>query len=108
MAFTGVGMIALDQLTSITLESNKISILNIGIGIVAAVLSGVAYTAVIKLKKTDVPITIVMYFPMVSIPLMTILCLWKFTMPRRNRMADFIHHWIIHPVCSNTINESTA
>ena len=81
MAFTGVGMIALDQLTSITLESNKISILNIGIGIVAAVLSGVAYTAVIKLKKTDVPITIVMYFPMVSIPLMTILCLWKFTMP---------------------------
>ena len=49
---------------------------------VSAVFSGLAYTAVIKLKKTDQPITIVLYFPMVAIPLMTILCFWKFTWPQ--------------------------
>lgn len=81
MAFIGVGLIALDQLTNVRLDSEEISILNIGIGILAAVLSGVAYTAVIKLKSTDAPITIVMYFPMISIPLMLALCLWKFTFP---------------------------
>lgn len=82
MAFIGVGLIALDQLTNVKIDSEEISILNIGIGILAAVLSGVAYTAVIKLKSTDAPITIVMYFPMISIPLMLILCLWKFTFPQ--------------------------
>lgn len=54
----------------------------LGLGMISAVLSGVAYVAIMKLKATDAPITIVMYFPMVAIPFMVILCLWEFTMPQ--------------------------
>lgn len=54
----------------------------LGAGMISAVLSGVAYVAIMKLKPTDAPITIVMYFPMIAIPFMVLLCLWDFTMPR--------------------------
>ena len=53
----------------------------LGLGMISAVLSGVAYVAIMKLKPTDAPITIVMYFPMVAIPFMVVLCIWDFTMP---------------------------
>jgi drug/metabolite transporter (DMT)-like permease len=54
----------------------------LGLGMISAVLSGVAYVAIMKLKATDAPITIVMYFPMVAIPFMVIMCLWEFTVPQ--------------------------
>jgi drug/metabolite transporter (DMT)-like permease len=40
------------------------------LGVVSALLSGVAYNAIIKCKTTDEPITIVMYFPLVATPIM--------------------------------------
>ncbi|GAB5418633.1 MAG: DMT family transporter [Crocinitomicaceae bacterium] len=54
----------------------------LGLGMISAVLSGVAYVSIMKLKQTDAPITIVMYFPMVAIPFMVVLCIWEFTMPQ--------------------------
>ncbi len=81
-SFSGVGLIAIDKLFNLSDVSESFSFFHIGIGILSASLSGLAYTAVMKLKKTDAPITIVMYFPMVAIPLMTLLCLWKFTFPQ--------------------------
>ena len=58
------------------LEGAKIEELwPLGIGICSAILSGLAYNSIIKCKSTDHPITIVMYFPLVAIPLMTVLCL---------------------------------
>ena len=51
-------------------------------GILSAVFSGIAYTAIVKLKPTDAPITIVFYFPMIAIPFMIVLCLFEFTMPQ--------------------------
>ena len=42
---------------------------------------GEAYTAIVKLKETDEPISIVLYFPMISIPFMTLFCLFDFVMP---------------------------
>lgn len=59
----------------------EFSSLWIGLGLFSAVLSGVAYTAIMKLKTTDAPITIVFYFPMISIPFMALMCLFDFTMP---------------------------
>lgn len=53
----------------------------IGLGILSASISGIAYTAIVKLKGTDAPISIVLYFPMISIPVMTILCFFNFVMP---------------------------
>ncbi len=79
LSFSGVGLIAFDKfLGDSTLN---FSFFHIGVGMISAVFSGLAYTAVIKLKKTDAPITIVLYFPMIAIPLMTIFCFWSFTFP---------------------------
>ncbi|MFK7756433.1 MAG: DMT family transporter [Flavobacteriales bacterium] len=51
------------------------------LGLGSATLSGMAYNSIIKCKSTDHPITIVMYFPLVAIPLMTLWCLFDFVMP---------------------------
>lgn len=53
----------------------------VGLGILSASISGIAYTAIVKLKETDEPISIVLYFPMISIPFMTLFCLFDFVMP---------------------------
>lgn len=82
MAFLGISLIAYDRLFLSDLSQDNVSLLWIGLGMLSAVFSGIAYTAIIKLKQTDAPLTIVMYFPMVAIPMMTILCIWDFTMPR--------------------------
>ena len=60
----------------------EVSMFWIGLGLISAVLSGVAYAAIMKLRITDAPITIVFYFPMVSIPFMVVLCFFDFTMPQ--------------------------
>lgn len=82
MAFLGVVMIGLDKLMAISPEAEDISYFWLGMGILSAVFSGIAYTAIVKLKPTDAPITIVFYFPMIAIPFMVILCLFEFTMPQ--------------------------
>lgn len=53
----------------------------IGLGMLSASISGIAYTAIVKLKDTDEPISIVLYFPMISIPFMVLFCLFEFVMP---------------------------
>ena len=53
------------------------------LGKVSAVLSGVAYKAIIKSRETDAPITVVMYFPLIATPVMIILCFINgFIMPQ--------------------------
>ncbi len=47
----------------------------IGAGLISAVFSGIAYNAIIKCSKTDEPITVVMYFPLVAAPITFILLL---------------------------------
>lgn len=79
LAFAGVLLLAFSKPSA---GSAEISLFWIGLGILSAVLSGVAYISIMKLRNSDQPITIVLYFPMVAIPLMTVLCiLWEFTMP---------------------------
>ncbi len=81
-AFIGIALIAYDKLINSKSNLEDVSLLWIGMGILSAVFSGIAYTAIIKLKSTDSPIAIVMYFPLIAIPLMTLMCLWEFTFPR--------------------------
>jgi len=47
------------------------------LGVISAMLSGVAYNAIIKCKATDEPITIVMYFPLVATPIMFFIMLYN-------------------------------
>jgi drug/metabolite transporter (DMT)-like permease len=51
-------------------------------GIASAVLAGLAYNSIIRAKAHDHPLTIVMYFPLVSIPLMGIWCLFHWVQPQ--------------------------
>lgn len=44
-------------------------------GLISAILSGVAYNAIMKCRHTDAPITVVMYFPLIATPVMIILCI---------------------------------
>lgn len=82
MSFIGLLMIAFDQFSHSGANFEEISFFWLGMGIVSAFFSGIAYTAIMKLRNTDSPIVIVMYFPMIAIPLMTFLCFYDFTMPR--------------------------
>jgi drug/metabolite transporter (DMT)-like permease len=81
IAFVGVGMISLTNLLSSGDDQVTIDYFWLGMGIISAAFSGIAYTAIVKLKETDTPINIVIYFPMLAIPVMTIWCFFSFTMP---------------------------
>lgn len=80
LSFLGVALIGSSKIFDVDIQ-NEISFFWLGMGVISAVFSGLAYTAIIKLKTTDEPISIVMYFPMVAIPIMSILCLFEFTFP---------------------------
>ena len=82
LSFSGVALIALDKLMDANSGPDQISFFWLGLGLIAAVFSGLAYTAIIKLKSTDAPITIVLYFPMIALPIMVLLCFHSFTMPQ--------------------------
>jgi len=80
IAFIGVAMIGLNNLFT----SDKYAGIDytwFGLGIISSAFSGIAYTAIIRLKTTDTPINIVLYFPMISIPIMSFWCLFDFTFP---------------------------
>lgn len=82
LSFIGVLMIGLDKIMDSSPSAESISFLWLGLGMLSAVFSGIAYVAIIKLKPTDSPINIVSYFPMIAIPFMVVFCLFEFTMPQ--------------------------
>ena len=82
LSFLGVLLIAFDQFRHSDASFEEISFFWLGMGIISAFFSGIAYTAIMKLRTTDSPIVIVMYFPMVAIPFMTFFCFFEFTMPQ--------------------------
>jgi len=53
------------------------------IGVCSAIGSGLAYNSIIKCKDTDAPITVVMYFPLISTPVMIVVSIFNgFIMPQ--------------------------
>jgi drug/metabolite transporter (DMT)-like permease len=50
-------------------------------GIASAAVAGLAYNAIIKCKDSDHPVVIMIYFPLMSLPVMGMACLWEFRMP---------------------------
>lgn len=82
LSFVGTALIASEKLIDPSLSTESFSFLWFGLGMLSAAFSGIAYVAIMKLRNTDQPITIVMYFPMIAAPIMTVLCFYDFTMPR--------------------------
>lgn len=78
MAFLGVFLLKVEDLF---MANGEVEWLPVILGISSAFLSGMAYNAIIKCKSTDHPITIVMYFPLVAIPLMLIMSIYDFQLP---------------------------
>jgi len=54
---------------------DRISYLYLGIGVVSALISGVAYNAIMKCRMTDHPLTVVLYFPLIATPIMGVACI---------------------------------
>ena len=81
IAFIGVILLGVSKSTTTnhTFETWKW----MGLGIISAALSGLAYVAVNKLKTTENPLNIVIYFPMISLPIMGIWCLFEFVLPQK-------------------------
>jgi len=81
IAFLGVFTIGISKFIE---KSDGLAVINpwwVLAGIGSAVSAGVAYNAIVKCKATDQPINIVIYFPMVAIPIMSVLCFFEFVLP---------------------------
>lgn len=81
LAFVGVALIGFNNMIAGE-QHESINYNWFYLGIISAAFSGIAYTAIIKLKPTDTPINIVIYFPMLSLPIMIAWCFFEFTMPQ--------------------------
>jgi drug/metabolite transporter (DMT)-like permease len=60
---------------------DRISLNALAIGIASAAVAGLAYNAIIKCKDTDHPVVIMIYFPLMSLPVMGLACLWSWQTP---------------------------
>lgn len=74
VAFSGIILIkGFDSSTSLLL---------VGLGVISAVFSGLAYNAIRKLKDTDHPIIVVFYFPLIATPIMAIVSFLNWQTPQ--------------------------
>ncbi|MCG8574086.1 MAG: DMT family transporter [Flavobacteriales bacterium] len=78
ISFSGIIVIGWDGNSS-----GSIELIWLVLGLCSAVISGVAYNAIIQCSKTDEPVTVVMYFPLVATPVMLVLCYaWGYVIPQ--------------------------
>ena len=74
ISFIGVALIkGFDERISLTLML---------IGICSAMFSGMAYTCIRQLKDTEHPLVVVLYFPLVAIPIMSVLSYLNWVTPK--------------------------
>lgn len=59
----------------------RISTLYFVLGIVSAVFAGLAYNSIRKVKDTDHPLVVVLYFPLIATPVMAVLSYFYWTTP---------------------------
>lgn len=78
LAFIGVLFIGAPSLLD---KNSTIDPFWLVMGIISALFSGIAYNAIGKLKNTEEPINIVIYFPMIALPITGVWCLFDFTVP---------------------------
>ena len=62
--------------------SGQLSYFYISIGLISACLSGVAYNCIRLLRKTEHPLVVVFYFPLVATPIMAVLSFFNWVKPQ--------------------------
>lgn len=80
VSFAGVALVGFNGGTG-SMDLSDTDTLWILLGILSSFLSGIAYNAVVRLRNTEEPINIVIYFPMLALPVTGIWCLFDFTVP---------------------------
>jgi|TARA_Y100000385_G_scaffold49118_1_gene45641 RarD protein len=60
----------------------RISLTFMLLGICSAMFSGMAYTCIRRLKDSEHPLVVVLYFPLVAIPIMSVLSYYKWVTPQ--------------------------
>ncbi len=81
IAFAGIVFMGLSKFLSNDAAVATINPWWILAGIASAMCAGVSYNAIVKCKNTDAPITIVMYFPIIAIPVMAALTAADYIVP---------------------------
>jgi drug/metabolite transporter (DMT)-like permease len=83
VAFAGIALLGMSKLLSEDVLISGIHPEWVMLGVLSAFLSGIAYNAIVKCQPTDQPITIVMYFPLIATPIMTIYAIFvEFVLPQ--------------------------
>ncbi len=59
----------------------RIAILDLVIGLFAALFAGIAYNIIAKLKTLEHPLVIMFYFPLITIPVVSVYCLFHWYQP---------------------------
>ena len=62
--------------------SGQLSYFYISVGLISACLSGVAYNCIRLLRKTEHPLVVVFYFPLVATPIMAVLSFFNWVQPQ--------------------------
>ena len=57
------------------------SLIFLGIGVLGAFVSGLSYNAIRNLRGREHPLVVVFYFPLISLPLSAVACLFQWTTP---------------------------
>lgn len=82
VAFVGIAMLGASKFLSQDSSVTNIDPLWVLLGVLSAVLSGIAYNAIVKCQNTDHPITVVMYFPLIATPIMLLYVVFvEFVLP---------------------------
>lgn len=89
IAFFGVVSMSLSKFFSEDVTVSAINPWWVLIGVSSAFFSGISYNAIVKCRNTDAPVTIVMYFPLIAIPVMLVICAFDYVIPQG------IEWWIV-------------
>ncbi len=82
VAFVGIAMLGASKFFSQDTSVTNIDPLWVLLGVLSALLSGIAYNAIVKCQNTDHPITVVMYFPLIATPIMLLYVVFiEFVLP---------------------------
>lgn len=84
IAFSGILFMGMSKFLSADSSVAVIKPFWVFVGVLSALFSGIAYNAIVKCKRTDEPITIVMYFPLVATPVMAVLTAFDYVIPEGN------------------------
>ena len=80
LSFSGVLLVQQGG-TAVAQVAPGAGLLYLGIGVVGALVSGLSYNAIRKLRGREHPLVIVFYFPLISLPIAAVACLFDWQTP---------------------------